>query len=133
MRASVRRHVRSGGVLAIFRVGAGGLAPGAAAELVIHGMEKTADSLVLGVDLWSQGRTIEAGRLYTYGEGSPSGRPEARFEPVTLTLDVSDALGQFQASPAVTVKLRIMDPRGAERGDASIFISDVELRPRAAD
>lgn len=131
MRASVNRPVRSGEALASFSVGAGDR--GREAELVIRGMEKTADSLVIAVDVGGGGRTVEAGRLYTYGEGSPSGRPEARFEPVTLALDVSEALGQFPGAQAVTVTLRIMDARGAERADAAIFIGDVELRPRAAD
>ncbi len=132
MRASVNRHVRSGDVLASFKVGAGGLSRGAAAEMVIHGMEKTADSLVLAVDIGSPGLTIEAGRLYTYGEGEPSGRKEGRFEPVTLALDVTEALGRLPAAPSVTVTLRILDSHGAVSGDTAIFIKDVELRPGPA-
>jgi len=133
MRAPVKRHVRSGDVLATFTIGAGGIARGARAELVLHGMEKTADSLILAVEIGIRGRVIEAGRLYTYGEGEPSGRREARFEPVTLALDVTEALGQFQTASPAKFTLRIVDHKGKERGDRAIFIEEVELRFSTAD
>jgi hypothetical protein len=133
MRAPVNRHVRSGDVLASFAMGAAGIARGARAELVFHGMAKTADSLILAVEIGARGRAIEAGRLYTYGEGEPSGRHEARFDPVTLVLDVTEALGQLPTASPATLTLRIMDHKGTELADRAIFIEEVELRPAAAD
>jgi hypothetical protein len=133
MRAPVNRHVRSGDVLAAFAVDAAGIARGARAELVFHGMAKTADSLIVAVEIGERGRAVEAGRLYTYGEGESSGRREARFDPVTLVLDVTEALGRLQEASPAALTLRIMDHMGTELTDRAIFIEEVELRPAGAD
>jgi hypothetical protein len=128
MRVSLNHPIRSGQTLATFKIGGTTAAAASRSELVIHGMEKTPDSLVLVVTVSAGNQAVEAGRLYTFGEGEMTGGQPGRFDPVTMTLDVTDALAKIRPSSTVMVTLKILDAQGAERRKDSIVVDEIELR-----
>jgi hypothetical protein len=98
-------------------------------KLVLHGVRKTASSLVLAISLsGGTAGSVPAGKLYTYGEGSATGRDtEHRFFPVTLTLDITAALRRLSGAERIDVALHILDAHGRELADQTLLLDGVEL------
>lgn len=99
-------------------------------ELVLHGVQKTRESLVFHFYLTGDDdRPVFAGQLYTYGEGrSGTGGPPTRFAPMELWLDVTQAMRQFAGARHVSVFLDIQDAHGREHGEEALILESVELR-----
>jgi len=124
--ASINRTVRSGEQIASFDASALDAAGKDIVEIVLEGVEKTACSRVLRLSLSSRSsRLILAGNLYTYGEGPLEGR---QLAPITLSLDVTEAVRHLPRSGPVQVCLEILDGHGQSLKDEHLFIKRFHLR-----
>src|SRR5450631_3575621 len=102
-RSNVSGSVRSGQRLIDFSLQGIDLAGSRRIRLVFRGLQKTTASRVLRVSLISLPSVrLIAGNLYTYGEGAVVGpKRKERFFPLTLSLDITDALRPLACSERV--------------------------------
>ena len=102
-------------------------------RLVFRGVQKTTASRVLRISLMSSPSVrLIAGNLYTYGEGAAAGSPrKERFFPLTLSLDITDALRPLAGSERVEAYLDILDPHGRVLIDEMLYLESVEVEVAA--
>jgi hypothetical protein len=131
--AVVGRPVASGGKIASLDPGRLDGKGKQAVELVLNGVRKTRNSLEVRVVLSSDSvKPFEAGRLYTYGEGSGDDQDHTgRFTPMKLSLDITQAARRLAGASRVDVRIHLLD-KGQE-ADEPLFVENIELHRRDHD
>jgi hypothetical protein len=129
--AAVGRAIPSGAKMASLDVGRLNTTGKESIELVLEGVRKTSDSLQLRVLLCGDSmKPIEAGRLYTYGEGPVDDTDRSgRFAPMKLSLDITEAARRLAGAARIDVYVQLLNGQGKEVGEP-LFVESLQLHRR---